>query len=212
MSLSSKKSVTLLELLISVALLGLIVLGIANLQLFSRYQVTSSDRRAKLQHNASYVLEHMAKEIGQAIGDLNNPAIVAYADNRGIRIKIDSNRDGRRDDDTVDLWIAYRHENIPPLPATPTDSEIRFYRNAGDTETPSGSPETLARKIVISDPPSVYGLEFSVNFNEDNELIDNVIEVKIITRWDPDPSQPVSPDNPEVTMLNSIKMPSVSTN
>lgn len=206
---SNKSATTLLELIIAIAILGLIVLGISNLELFSRYQVTNSDRRAQLQHNASYALEHMAKYIGQAIGNVNDMAVKAYDDNKGIRIRIDDNPANGRIDVT-DSWIAYRHENIDD-PAT--DSEIRYYPpNAGNSETLPVGPnayQTLARKILIS-TPTLYGLEFSGNFDVNGWLRDNVIEVKIITRWDP--SQPASSDNPQVEMKNSIKMPSVSTN
>jgi len=201
-------AVTLLELLIAIAILGLIVLGISNLQLFSHYQVATADRRAVIQNGASFVLEHMAKYIGQAIGDFNNPAIVAYADNKGIRIKIDSNGNGRRDDDTVDLWIAYRHEDLGT-----TDSEIRFYPNAGTGATPTGLYESIARQVVItnfSDPPEKWGLALYINFDASNRLMDNNIKAQIKCRWNP--SQAVSSDNPEVTMSNNIKMPSVSTN
>lgn len=210
MSLTGKKSVTLLELLLAITLLGLIVLGISNLEVFSRYQVTSSDRRAQLQNEASLVLEHMAKWISRAIGDPNDMAVKAYDDNKGIRIRIDDNpADGRVS--PADTWIAYRHEDIadPPI-----DSEVRFYPNAGNTEILPVGPnayQVLARKVLIS-TPTLYGLEFSGNFDANGWLADNAIEVKIITRWNPVSSVPVSPDNPQVQMRNIIRMPSVSSN
>lgn len=195
MSLPSRiKSVTLLELLTAIVLVSFVIIGIVSIEIFSRYQVLSSDRRAKLQNEASLVLEHMTKHISQAIGDtVSNPAIRVYADNKGIRVRVDSNQNGMVD--AADTWIAYRHEDIGS-PAT--DSEIRYYENTGDTEAPVGSYESIARKIVISS----NGLEFVVS--------DRVIEVKVFCRFNP--AQGVSVDNPEVTMRTKIDIPAVSIN
>ena len=207
---SKIRSVTLLELLTAVVLITVIILGITSIEVFSRFHVLSSDRRAKLQNEASVALEHMTKNISQAIGNtVNDPAVRAYADNKGIRIRIDrsiidGSSNGRAD--AADTWIAYRHENIG-IP--PTDSEIRFYANAGNTETPAGSFQSIARKVVIS-TPSVYGLEFLGNFNDQRWLVDRIIEVKVTCRWDPRSIALASVDNPEVTMRTKIEMPSMS--
>jgi len=139
----------------------------------------------------------MAKHIGQAIGDFNNPAIVMYSDNQGIRIKIDSNGNGRREDDSTDLWIAYRHENIGT-----TDSAIRYYPNAGTGALPAGAFETIANRVVL---PMDGGLTI-LNLNPS----ENNIEVQIRCRWLP--NQPASIKNPEVAMHAKINMPSVSAN
>lgn len=202
-----KKSVTLLELLIAIVLLSLIVISFTSIDLFSRFHVLTSGRRAKLQNEVSAALEHMTKQINRAIGYSGNWAAKAYSDNKGVRIRIDDNPANGRID-TSDHWIAYIHKNIGALA---TDSEIRFYSDAGEDEIPSGIYQSIAHKIVIKKPTSTfYGLEFSGNFVPNGWLNDNIIEVKITARWYPD--QDASVDNPEVTMRTSIKMPSVSTN
>jgi len=60
---------TLIELLISIVLLSLIVLGFASINVFSRYHVITSDRRAKLQNEVSYCMEHMTRNISMAFGN-----------------------------------------------------------------------------------------------------------------------------------------------
>lgn len=188
------KSVTLIELLTAIILVSIVVIGIVSIELFSRYQVLSSDRRVKLQNEVSLALEHMTKHISLAIGNtVSNPAMRVYADNKGIRVRVDSNQNGMAD--AADTWIAYRHEDIGS-PAT--DSEIRYYDNAGDTEAPAGPYQSIARKIVISS----NGLEFVVT--------NRVIEAKVVCRFNP--AQSVSVENPEVTMRTKIDMASVSTN
>jgi len=82
------KSVTLVELIIAIVLLSVMVIGFSSIETFSRYHVLSADRRVKLQNNVSYALDHMTKHIAQAIGNFYDPAVVAYADNKGIRARI----------------------------------------------------------------------------------------------------------------------------
>jgi hypothetical protein len=202
------KSVTLVELLIALTLIGLVVLGFSSIDLFSRFHVTTSDRRIQLQNDVATALEHMTKQISRAIGNTaltDTVAVKAYADNKGIRIRIDdSPANGYVD--ANDTWIAYRHENIGS-PAT--DSEIRFYPNAGSIETPAEPHESIAHRIVISSG-GVYGVEFSGNFDVNGWLLDNILEVKVSGRWNP--AQTVSNENPEVTLRTRILMPAVSTN
>jgi len=199
------KSVTLLELLIALSLIGLVVLGFSSIDLFSRFHVTTSDRRIQLQNDVATALEHMTKQISRAIGNTADKAVKAYTDNKGIRIRIDDNP-ANGQVDAADHWVAYRHEDIGS-PAT--DSEIRFYSNAGSTETPAVPYESIARRIVISSG-GVYGVEFSGNFDASGWLLDNILEVKVSGRWNP--SQAASNDNPEVTLRTRILMPTVSTN
>jgi hypothetical protein len=191
------KSVTLLELLIALTLIGLVVLGFSSIDLFSRFHVTTSARRIQLQNDVATALEHMTKQISRAIGNTADPAVKAYTDNKGIRIRIDDNP-ANGQVDAADTWIAYRHEDIGS-PAT--DSEIRFYPNATTSEPPAGSSESIAHRIVISGG-GVYGVEFW--------LLDNILEVKVSGRWNP--AQTVSNENPEVTLRTRILMPAVSTN
>lgn len=196
------RAISLIELIVAVILLTLVVLAVSHIHIFSHLHTISSDRQVELQNEASLVLEHMAKNMSRAIGDFSNPAIVRYADGRGFRVKIDSDGDGVRDNDAIDLWIAYRREDLVP----PTDSEIRFYPLAGTTDPilPGASFETIARHAS--------GFSFDPNaetFDAGGNLIKNYIEVQVSCRWFF--SQPVSPDNPEVTLLSRIQMPSVST-
>lgn len=199
------KSVTLLELLTAIILISIVVIGIVSIELFSRYQVLSSDRRARLQNEASSALEHISKQISLAIGNtVSDPAVRAYANGSGVRIRVDSNQNSMVD--AADNWIAYRQENIGN-PAT--DSEIRYYENAGSGEVPAGSYESIARKLVISQGGSI-GLEFIGSFNAQRWLTDRIIEAKVVCRFNP--AQSASVDNPEVTMRTKIDMVSVSSN
>ncbi len=187
------RGLTLIELLIALSLFALIVLGFSSIDTFSRYQLMSSDRRAKLQNDASYVLEYMAKEINKAIGDVNNSAVVIEDSNRRVKIYIDLASDGSSAGDGKrgtegDRWIAYQF-TVPP------DYEIRYYSDY------IGNPayDILSRKAS----------SFSSTYSAAN----NYLEVQLTACWDP--ASPgtcgTSPDNPGVTLHNRIYMPAIST-
>ncbi|MCX5669038.1 MAG: prepilin-type N-terminal cleavage/methylation domain-containing protein [Candidatus Omnitrophica bacterium] len=72
------KSVTLIELLISMVIVGIMVLSFYSLETFGHQQVMSVGRRAKVQNNLAYALEHIGKYVQQANGDLSRKAIQYY--------------------------------------------------------------------------------------------------------------------------------------
>lgn len=184
------RSITLMELLIAIVLMTLMVLSFASIDLFSRYHVFTADRRAQVQNEVSYVLEHMAKNIGSGIGGFNNPAVIQHPaePQNWIKVRWDRNLNGQPDDDGVNDWIAYRY--------IPAQNQILYYSTYPFSGWPAGG-EVISRRITNN--------SFSYN------PTDNFVSVDIITaRWDP--AQPSSLDNPETTMRIHIKMPSVSTN
>ncbi len=182
------KSVTLVELLIAICIFSLIVIGFSSIDTFSQYHVITSDRRAKLQNDASYVLEHMAKEIGRAIGDANQSAVsVTTIDgDPAIIVWIDYNQDGKRDSVPSDRQIAYRYRSSP-------DYQMRYYSDYSG----SSSYEIISR--------SIYGFTRS--------LTDDYVSVEVSVCYDPDgsPAACGSLNNPALVMKNRIYMPAVST-
>lgn len=196
------RAVTLLELLIVVVLVSAVIFAIANMELFSRYQLTTSINRARLQNEVTFALEHMHKHILGAIGSAGDWPVLRDADGMGIRVRVDSNGNGQID--SADAWIAYRHENIGEK-----DSGIRFFPDI--TSNPS-QYEVIAHKILRdsgSGETAEKGLDFIGNFNTTtNFLEDSILEIRITARWFSD--EPLSVENPEVTMQTRISMPSVT--
>jgi hypothetical protein len=208
---SNRIGVTLLELLIAITLLSVIVIGFTSIDMFSRYHVLTADRRAKVQNEVSYVLEHMSKEISKAIGDSNNLPVVIDDSNRRVKVYIDYNPDGQRG--TGDRWIAYRYRDS----SAPEAERYQLWYCPQCTDSTCGvcTPDdwnstgfinngyVLSRKITSFSP--TYD-----NTETDGDPRDDYLEIQSTIRWDP--AQAVSFDNPEVTMSTRIKMPSVSTN
>jgi hypothetical protein len=198
--LKNSKSLTLMELLVCLVLLSIIVLGISQVHIFSIFQARNSDIRAKLQNEVSIALEHMSKHFAMAIGDANNVPVLGYADNRGIRIRIDDNpANGRLD--AADHWIGYRHEG----------SQIKFFPNDPDGSH-SLTSEVIADHILITSNPALpesaanlYGLRIDYN----NVFPINTMDITIRARWNP--AAAVSANNPEVVMQTTVIAHSVST-
>jgi hypothetical protein len=144
-------------------------------------------------------LAHMQRRISQAIGDVNHLPWAAYADNRGIRVRIDDNpADGQIS--ANDHWVGYRHEN----------DRIVFYPDDPNGNH-SGNSEVIATHVVNSDPTqpdsaaNPWGLRFDIPAI-------NRFDITVRTRWDTNTTVAVSPDNPEVVLRNTIVAPGVSTN
>jgi Tfp pilus assembly protein PilE len=189
------KSVTLIELIVAMVLVAVIILGINSISLFSNYQLISSDRRAKVQNEISYCLEHITKHVSAAIGNEvlfgNDTVVVASsASNPKLAVFIDANANGLRDV-VGDYWINYYFNSGA--------KEFRYCGNCGASSSCAGcniTEEVLSKKISAFIP--------SKNFTNGNYA-----EVVISGRWDP--SSAVSQDNPEVTMRTTLIFPSIST-
>jgi prepilin-type N-terminal cleavage/methylation domain-containing protein len=197
---------TLLELLIALVLLSLIALGFTGLHSFSHYQVISSERQTKIQNEVSFCLAHMTKEISKAIGNERVDGLYSVINeldigsDKAIRAYIDANKNGWRDSPPDDYWIAY------------------LLTSAGQLQHCQQCTDSDCTTCILNDSLSTKIANFNINVlrveptatNCPNCLIDNYVEITLTGRWQP--GQGVSVDNPEITMRNRIKMPSVSTN
>ncbi len=70
-----KKALTLIELLLAVILIGMLVVSFVGIQRFAFHHAIASSRRADLQNEAFYVIEHLTKSLGTASGYLGCPAV-----------------------------------------------------------------------------------------------------------------------------------------
>lgn len=183
-----KRAITLIELLVAIALSGLLIVGISSLNTFAQFHLMTSVRRAQVQNEASLVLEHMAKNIAQGIGSLNMPAAVKHDSEEWIKVRWDRNSNGQPDND--DGWIAYRY--------IPAQNEIQYHANYSASSWPTTGGEVISRKVTY----------FSCG------ITDNYIFADITACVDPDgdPNACGNIDNPQVEMKCRIKMPGVSVN
>lgn len=123
------KSVTLIELIISVIVVSIMILSFYYIDTFSRNQVLNSDRRAKVQNELAYALEHMSKYIQQARGDTNNRGIVLTGSDFQVHVYFNSLTDN--------AWVTYS-----------LSGNTLTANCSGSASCPFGA-ETLSNRITV---------------------------------------------------------------
>jgi type II secretory pathway pseudopilin PulG len=212
------RAVTLLELVVSIVLLSVIVLGLATIDTFSGFQVINAEKRAKLQYEASIALEHMTKEINKAIGSeiINGPNTVIdrntpIGGNFAVHAYIDVARSGQWEaPGGTDYFIAYRYRGGA---GNPSDRYQIWYcpqcqnKPCNNCNPAWGDPENRVAWSI-----SAFNVIKPVNGS--NQLDGNFVTVQLTACWDPtQASAPCGTTmNPSVDMNTVIKMPSVTTN
>jgi hypothetical protein len=192
------KSITLMELLIALVLMGLVILGINSITIFSRYQLISLDRRIKVQNDLSFCLDHIAKRGLSTIGNekvFGEKTAVVIETDTSLALYIDAPRSSLGIRDVNDYWIKYTFDK--------SSNRLLYCSNCGASSAclncrEEGKEEVLSGIITSFKPGK--------NFSEGN-----YVYVKISGRWDPSKEKD-SVDNPEVIMRSTIYLPSVSTN
>ena len=105
------KSVTLVELIISVTVVSVVILSFYSINIFGHNQVINSQRRTKIQNELSYALEHMGRFVQQANGSRSDPGIeILPAPAQGFRVRVDFNQFPARQtpgDSSDDAWVSY---------------------------------------------------------------------------------------------------------
>jgi len=199
---NKQRAVTLIELLVASMLIGVIVLAISNIELFSRFHVIASDKRAKLQNEVAFVMEHLTKTLtgaaasGGAIGYILRPPITQSGNT--VRIWVDLNRNGRIDNPPGDIEVAYSYQ--------PDIHQLWYYPNFS---TSPGTHEVMTSSVIMPN--------FGNNTSQPSYFIynsaNNYVDVQVSACYDPDgtPEPCNTQENPQVTMQSRIQMPAVST-
>lgn len=197
------QALTLTELLITLVLISVIIFALSNIDVFSRFQVTSADRRAKVQNEASLVLEHIAKRLSQAAGNemLTGPNTVIYTvENDSPAGDDDNNRlnffSGSQD---AGYWRGYRYRNTGQ-----NKNQILYCDSC--TSSTCDTCSVIATNIVGFMP-------FKPN-DAGGRLNTNAIPVSVRACWDASGTSGAlgSAENPCVTLNTRLVMPMVSTN
>jgi hypothetical protein len=170
-----------MELLIALVIMGLLVIGFSSIDLFSRFHVIASERRAKLQNEVSFGLEHMTKTVGAAIGDINEPPVIYNYPQ--LNIWIDTNLNGMKD--AADSQIIYLYD----IPA-----HQLWYK-------PTNNPQD---DQIISQNVHFFDAAYNATNNYVVVSLGSCWDPLNITACG-------HPDNPAVVMNATIRMPSVST-
>ncbi len=211
------KGFTLLELIIALILFSIIILAFTNFELFGRFQLISSDRRAKLQNETSRLIDHISKHIIEAA---QRPANYSFAGDPGFMgpgqvVSITSPGDGllltyladvvvapaTLADGVGDTWRAYRFYNNTA--SADNRNQVQYCSQCNDSgcATCTGGWATVSYHIATFTPTP-------------NPLTNNSVNINTNACWDP--LTAILPngdqDNPCVSMQATITLPSVAIN
>lgn len=209
------KSLTLVELIISLTIFMVIILTLANVDKFSRYNALTADRLLKLHNQVSFILEHMTKTISKAIGNeqLNGEDTVVRVGElppggsySGVTAYIDRGNPGQRDPEVTaqDIWVGYLFNDA--------QHRIEFCPDCFGWTDCAACYFALGSFDIL---PGNNMFDFTIEkpLDADNCLSDNFINVSVTACFDPTEADDSCGTlvNPSITMNTSITMPSVST-
>ncbi len=186
MNLNFNRAITLIELLISICLLGMVLVGLYSIDLFSRRQFLTTDKKGQVQNEAIYMISHINKNLMMAIGDSSTAVTFPPTSGLTINATIDFNHNGASDDGTSQYCF-----NNTVCGNSNGSYSLYFTR-------PAAAYELLSSHVK----------SFSANKSG------SLVRFNITTCWDPaEISQSCgSLDNPAFDVTSSVRMPSVSVN
>jgi Tfp pilus assembly protein PilW len=182
-----KKTITLVELILAMSLLGVIVFAATSIDITARRFFRASDLTAEVVNEASYVMEHIQKHASQAHGWRDAAGYTGWgpeplAASNTLQIVIDADEDPATNTIPPDVLATY----------VLAGNEARFQTNL------MPQPEVLSYKIIQ--------LQF--------DSIANNSAVRVTVRARHDPTNPtIDPKtNPEETLATNIFFGQHSTN
>ncbi|MDD5476612.1 MAG: hypothetical protein PHG87_00150 [Candidatus Omnitrophica bacterium] len=209
--LNTVKSITLVELLISIIIVTIMILSFYSLETFTQGQVINSDRRAKVQNQLAYALEHMSKYVQQAQGNLTRPPIEYFPAGNpdGFRVWVDFNQTPW--DLTDDSWVRYQINGNTITASCGGGSCPASFNNENLTTKVLSN---FSAGIMPSPLPNNPAAGFYVKIDPNSSGSPNVVEIGLVGRYNP--SQPYTLatrlTNPQVQMKTRIICNNSSTN
>jgi len=186
--------------MIVLILMSVLVLSYHAIDIFTRHQVISSSRIAKIQHDVSVALEHINKNAVLATGNEVAGGANTVVRTAGSQVSFHIDRTGH--DSIADTWIAYRLDAV--------SHQIQFCPACSSAACGTCAP------TWGSDPTNLIS-EHIVSFipvKLHNPMTESFIEVRICACWDPTTGNCATPatNNPCVTMDARVYFPSISFN
>ena len=203
MFFSSRKSVTLVELIVAIVLLSVMILGINSINVFSHFQLANADRRVKVQNDVSRCLEHISKYLSKTIGnEASLGADSAIYTNPGSTILaglIDTNGNGVSEATAgLDKWASHTFDS--------NAHTLTYCNQCSGATGPSCSGVCAGTSEVLANDITAFSA--AKNFSQGNYVV-----ISLTGCWQPGSSIACgNPENPSATMSSSVPLPSVSTN
>jgi len=188
----NSSGLTLIELLLTVILIGVLVLALASIQRFAFHNVIASERRAKLQNEAYLILEYMTKDVMQGVGDINNPAIQVYTNGFAVRRWASAVNTAHTN------FALYRYnitnhavQYCPQEESFPSHADIR------NNDCGKSTWEDLSRKVTTA--------SFIAGNNNTTLAINLILQHNVSSAL-------INEDNPQVNLTSLVAIPAASGN
>jgi len=193
-------SLTLVELLVSIALFSVIMLALTAISAFSYRTIIDSSRRSDIQQDAALVVEHVTSNVKRAIGSTigPTPGFQRSLDGNTIAMRVDRvPLDGIPNDDANGQWIAYNY-----IPGT---YKVEYFANANCPSLGGGWPTSNSGDALSSR---------ITNFSLIPTGGRSHVYIFVIACYDPDnsPLQCGAKGNPSIAISANIDMPMMSSN
>ncbi|MCF7917034.1 MAG: hypothetical protein K9L61_04580 [Candidatus Omnitrophica bacterium] len=167
-----RKSITLIELLVSLVLIGVVILVVFGIYNASSGFFTSSSTKSEVLNEMAYLLDHIDKNVFLATGWVNNPAVTVV--NPGAnQFQININQD----------------TNETPIDFSDDTTVLYLFDTGANTVTFQGN---LLTNKLIQHPDPAESLTINYNVTDGVLTIDNLC-------FRHDPARPADPsNNPEI--------------
>ena len=204
----------------------MMISGIWAIENFARYHLKTAQQRAKLQNEVSFVLEHMQKNMANAIGNARNstalqdlfikvPPIVGGGGACACGYYVDAAASGTSPGDGVpgtqgDHWEYYLFSGTVPLGSGTTAHQVFYYPNCAKHTNFDGIIDFCSDFDILTTGGHIT--HFSADVVSNATSSNNYVDVNITACWDPAEAKAAcgTSDNPSVSMQERIKMPMVS--
>jgi len=197
-----KYGLTLIELLITVLLVGLVVLSFISIQRFAFHNIIASDRRAKLQNEGYLILERMTKDLSRAIGEAWNTDCAShpfYLYNVTAQI----------------VFKVMLENNTSATPANYTDNTIAIYHYNRTAYTVRYCPQRLTSQLYCNAAHDCFSTDAwdllsnkVANLSITPSISNASAMINITMRHDPVNQAGI--DNPEVNLTTTVRVGSSS--
>ena len=146
-----RKAITLVELIISMTLFGVIILGAVAFSLSSEKFLSSSENSTEVLNDLTFILQHVHKSFLVATGDINNQGVAFLVNTVTIRqdLNLNGNSLNTPGNYSDDRTVAYRFAG----------GQVTFDVSKGGVSNPT---VVLTNFFIDLGAPNAFGLSLNV--------------------------------------------------
>jgi len=182
----NNKGLTLAELIVATIIMGILMVGIASMDIGLRNMFEGTSKNTLTSSKVSLLVHHVSRTIATAIGDENNPGVAFSGSNIWIRTDSNITPSSYSDDD----WYVYQFDS--------GNNNVKFCSTTDVYIACQTTIQTLGRGCITTFQPSI---------EDDSTTLDFNLTLKVSGRDDPSTAIDAF-ENPEYTVTSVFSLPS----